>query len=80
MVLGTVWAHIWAHPIFEPLSNCVNLRFIETVFSSIKSLGSFEHHRHSSPINAFVHWISALISYQLRDDKPSLEKALNFIS
>ena len=53
--------------------------FIETVFSSIKSLGSFEHHRHRSPINAFAHWISALISYQLRDDKPSLEKALNFI-
>jgi len=54
--------------------------FIETVFSSIKGLNIFEHHRHRSVTNAFCHWFSALISYQLRDDKPSLEKALNFIS
>lgn len=53
--------------------------FIETVFSSIKSLGTFEHHRHRSPLNALCHWISGLISYQLRDDKPSLEKVLNFL-
>lgn len=54
--------------------------FIETVFSSIKVLNIFEHHRHRSLTNAFCHWLSALISYQLRDDKPSLEKALNFIA
>ena len=54
--------------------------FIETVFSSIKGLNIFEHHRHRSFQNAFCHWFSALISYQLRDDKPSLEKALAFIA
>lgn len=53
--------------------------FIETVFSSIKGLNIFEHHRHRSVENAFCHWFSALISYQLRDDKPSLENAMNFI-
>ena len=54
--------------------------FIETIFSSIKSLGIFEHQRQRSPINDFCHWISMLVSYQLRDDKSSMEKALKFTS
>ena len=46
--------------------------FIETIFSSLKSLGTFVHHRHRCPINAFVHLLAGLINYQLRDDKPTL--------
>lgn len=46
--------------------------FIETIFSSLKSLNTLFHHRHRSPINAFVQLLAGLINYQLRDDKPSL--------
>jgi len=54
--------------------------FIETIFSSLKSLNTLIHHRHINPINAFVHLIAGLISYQLRDDKPSLHSLTNLIS
>ena len=46
--------------------------FIETIFSSLKSLGTFVHHRHRCPINAFSHLLAGLINYQLRADKPTL--------
>ena len=46
--------------------------FIETIFSSLKSLDTLVHSRHRSPLNAFAHIVSALIAYQLRSDKPSL--------
>lgn len=46
--------------------------FVETIFSSIKSLGTFIHHRHRCPINAVAHLIAGLINYQLRQDKPTL--------
>jgi hypothetical protein len=48
--------------------------FIETVFSSIKSLNILIHSRHRSPINAFTHLFAGLINYQIRDDKPSLDQ------
>lgn len=51
--------------------------FIETVFSSMKSLNTLIHHRHRSPINAFAHLFAGLINYQIRDDKPSLHPFLN---
>lgn len=47
--------------------------FIETVFSSIKSLGILIHTRYRCPINAFCHILAGLISYQIRTDKPNLE-------
>jgi hypothetical protein len=47
--------------------------FIETVFSSLKSLNTLIHHRHRCVINAFSHLLAGLINYQLRDDKPSLQ-------
>lgn len=50
--------------------------FIETIFSSIKSVNTFVHTRHRSPTNAFAHLIAGLINYQLRDDKPSLESVV----
>ena len=50
--------------------------FIETIFSSLKSVGTLIHTRHRSPVNAFAHLISGLINYQLRTDKPSLENIL----
>lgn len=50
--------------------------FIETIFSSIKLLGTLIHHRHRSPINAFTHLFAGLISYQIRTDKPSLDQLL----
>ena len=48
--------------------------FIETIFSSIKLLGTLIHHRHRSPVNAFTHLFAGLISYQIRDDKPSTKQ------
>ena len=50
--------------------------FIETIFSSIKLLGTLVHHRHRSPVNAFTHLFAGLISYQIRTDKPSLDQLL----
>jgi hypothetical protein len=39
--------------------------FVETIFSSIKSLHTFEHSRHRSTLNAFCHMFSALIAYSI---------------
>ena len=50
--------------------------FIETIFSSIKLLGTLVHHRHRSPVNAFTHLFAGLISYQIRTNKPSLDQLL----
>ncbi|MBP9682946.1 MAG: transposase, partial [Bacteriovorax sp.] len=44
---------------------------VESIFSSIKSCGTFEHSRHRSVQNAFCHIFSGLIFYQLRLIKPS---------
>ena len=49
--------------------------YVETIFSSIKSLNTLIHHRHRCPINAFAHLFAGLINYQLRTDKPSLKLA-----
>ncbi len=54
--------------------------FIETVFSSIKSLNTLIHSRHRSPINAFSHLFAGLINYQIRTDKPSLDQLLKLNS
>jgi hypothetical protein len=51
--------------------------FIETIFSSLKSVNTLIHTRHRSPTNAFAHLIAGLINYQLRGDKPSLDSFLN---
>ena len=48
--------------------------FIETVFSSMKSLIILIHTGYRSPINAFSYLFAGLINYQIRDDKPSLDK------
>lgn len=46
--------------------------FIETIFSSLKSLNTWIHHRHRSPINALAHLIAGIISYQIRTHKPNI--------
>ena len=51
--------------------------FIETIFSSIKSLNTFVHHRHRSPLNAFCHIFAGLIQFQFRLDKPKLKTKFN---
>jgi hypothetical protein len=48
--------------------------FVETIFSSIKLLGTLIHHRHRSPVNAFTHLFAGLVNYQIRTDKPSLDQ------
>jgi hypothetical protein len=53
--------------------------FIETIFSSIKSLNTLVHHRHRCPVNAFTHIFAGLVSYQLRTDKPSLEGLVKLV-
>lgn len=54
--------------------------FIETIFSSLKSLNTLIHHRHRNPINALSHLLAGLINYQIRDDKPSLHSILKLNS
>ena len=54
--------------------------FIESIFSSMKSLGILIHHRHRSPFNAFSHLIAGLINYQLRSDKPTLNWTVKMAS
>lgn len=54
--------------------------FVETIFSSMKSLNTLIHHRHRCPINAFCHLLAGLINYQLRPDKPTLHSFLKFSS
>lgn len=46
---------------------------VETIFSSMKSLGTLIHHRHRCPINAFSHLLAGLVNYQFRTDKPSID-------
>lgn len=49
---------------------CLGKRMgVETIFSSIKSCGTFEHARHRNVINAFCHILSGVIAYQLRPTK-----------
>lgn len=50
---------------------------IETVFDYLKNKMNLEHTRHRSPINAFVHIISTLISYALKKNKPSIKYDFN---
>lgn len=50
--------------------------FVETIFSSIKLLGTLIHHRHRSPVNAFTRLFAGLVNYQIRTDKPSLDQLL----
>lgn len=50
--------------------------FVETIFSSIKLLGTLIYHRHRSSVNAFTHLFAGLVNYQLRTDKPSLDQLL----
>ena len=54
--------------------------FIETIFSSMKSLNTLIHSRHRSPINAFSHLFAGLINYQIRTDKPSLDQLVKLDS
>ncbi|AFB31484.1 transposase DDE domain protein [Rickettsia rhipicephali str. Ect] len=49
---------------------------IESIFSKIKLLSKFEHSRHRSVTNAFVHMVAALINYQMSDNKPSITSLL----
>ena len=53
---------------------------VETIFSSMKCLQTLIHSRHRSPINAFSHLLAGLINYQLRSDKPAIDKNLFIIS
>lgn len=53
--------------------------FVETIFSSMKSLNTLIHHRHRCHVNAFSHLLAGLINYQIRQDKPSLQQILNLI-
>jgi len=43
---------------------------IETVFDYLKNKFQIEHSRHRSPLNAFIHIISTLVTYQFMPTKP----------
>ncbi len=49
---------------------------IESVCAKIKLFGKFEHSRHSSVTNDFVHMLTALINYQISDNKPAIKSLL----
>ena len=68
------------HNILMPWNEKILLRkrsLIETVFDYLKNKLQIEHTRHRSPINAFIHILSTLISYQLKPSKPKI--SCNFI-
>ena len=46
---------------------------IETVFDNLKSHMGIHHTRHRSPANAFVHILSCIVAYQLKDKKPNIK-------
>ena len=50
---------------------------IETVFGHLKGVFVFEHHRHRSPTNMFIHVISTLLAYQLKTRKPSISELMS---
>ena len=52
---------------------------IESIFSSLKSCGTFEHSRHRNIGNAFCHIFTALIAYQIRPTKPTFKDNLKKI-
>lgn len=46
---------------------------VETVIDQLKNICQIEHSRHRKPANAFVNLISGLISYALKQRKPSIK-------
>lgn len=59
-----------------PLFDKLMLRkraLIESINNLIKNFFEIEHTRHRSPINGFIHMLSALIAYTHRSKKPSLK-------
>ena len=63
-------------PIYDKIISTKRI-LIESVIGRIKLLGKFEHSRHRSVTNAFVHMIACLINYQLLDDKPSIASLIH---
>jgi Transposase DDE domain len=53
---------------------------VESIFSSLKSCGTFEHSRHRNVCNAFCHIFTALIAYQIRPSKPTFKDNLKEIN
>ncbi len=49
---------------------------IKSMFAKIKLLGKLEHSRHISVTNDLVYMLSALINYQISDNKPSIKSLL----
>ncbi len=47
---------------------------IETIFGYLKNTLNIEHTRHRSPVNAFVNILSALVTYSLKKNKPSIKQ------
>jgi hypothetical protein len=45
---------------------------IETINDQLKNISDIEHSRHRSPINCIVNIISGLISYCIKEEKPSI--------
>lgn len=58
-------------PIEDKILLCRRM-LIETVFQLLKAKGTFEHTRHRSPLNAFAHYLAALINFQFRPLKPAI--------
>lgn len=56
----------------KALLNCRNMA--ETIIGKIKEFSSLNLSRSRSPINAFVHILSALIAYQINPIKPKYDK------
>ena len=48
---------------------------VETVFDYLKNKMQLEHTRHRSPVNAFIHVITTLITYQMKPCKPSISNS-----
>ena len=60
---------------FMPAMDKILLRkrfLIETINDQLKNISDIEHSRHRSPVNFMVNIVAGLISYTLKENKPSL--------
>ena len=67
----------YLRPVYDKI--LMRKRFlVETVFGVLKQNMGLEHTRHRSVENAFVHILSRLVAYCLRDDKPKTKSPKNW--
>lgn len=66
--------------LLTPMYDVIMLRkraIVESIIDQLKNIFQIEHSRHRSPVNFFTNVFSALIAYNFKEKKPSLN--INFV-